>query len=94
MLAARQKLGLLLAKNGSNWRNDKKNFPPGDGPQGSVDFSPVWFQQGHDVCTSLHKIYSSAAHSELGNGARPAANFSEFTFMHLCIGMAQCHVRI
>ena len=52
MLAAWEKLCLLLkiSKNGSSLRDDEKNFrSEGDAPQGSVNLSPVWFQQGHDV---------------------------------------------
>jgi len=52
MLAAQEKLCLLLkiSKNGSSWHDDEKNFrSEEDAPQGLVNLSPAWFQQGHDV---------------------------------------------
>jgi len=53
MLAAREKLRPLLEKSlksRSTWHDDMKKFHlGGEGPQGSVNLSPTWFQQGQDV---------------------------------------------
>jgi hypothetical protein len=52
MMAATEKLRPLLMKRqiGASWRTDPKKFCPGTkGPKGSVDISPAWFQQGHEV---------------------------------------------
>jgi hypothetical protein len=95
MLAAREKLLPLLKKSqsGSSWRDEVNNFHPGEGPHGSVNLSPAWFQQGHDVSASAHRICFSAAHSELGNGATAPAGFCELPLTG-CIGLARCHLRI
>jgi hypothetical protein len=80
MLAAREKLRPLLkiGQSGSSWRGKVKYFHPGgEGPQGSANLSPAWFQQGHDVSASAQRIYFSAAHFESGNGATTSAGFSE-----------------
>ena len=67
MLAAHEKLHPLLEmslRSGSNWRDEINFFcSEGEGPQGLVNLSPAWFQQGHDVSASVHRIYFSAAHS-------------------------------
>jgi hypothetical protein len=95
MLAVREKLRPLLEKllkHGNTWRDDLKNFHLGeDGPLGSVNLSPAWFQQGHDVSASVHKIYFSAAYSELGNGATTPTGFCKLRFA-CCIGLARCHL--
>jgi hypothetical protein len=95
MSAAQEKLHPLLKipPHGSSWRNDRKFYYPGEGPQGSVNLSPAWFQQGHDVSASSHKFYISAAHSELGNGARIPACFYKLQGA-CCTGLAKCHLRI
>ena len=51
MLAAREKLRPLLktAQSGNSWRDDLNLYHTGEGPQGLVNLSPAWFQQGHDV---------------------------------------------
>ncbi len=69
MLVAQGKLLPLLgmSQGGSSWRDDPKYFRSGEGPQGSVNLSPTWFPQGHDVSASAHGIYSLAAYSESGN---------------------------
>jgi hypothetical protein len=57
MLVAREKLCPLLENSlqgGSTWRDDLENFHSGEGPQGSVNLSPAWFPQGHDVSASAH----------------------------------------
>ncbi len=96
MLAARGKLGPLLkmAESGSSWRNHQEMYPSGaEGPRGSVNLSPAWFQLGHDVSVSTHKIFFSATYSKSGNVARLPACLCrlQFTFR---IGMARCHLRI
>ena len=66
MLEAQEKLFLLLEtlQSGSSWQEDPELYPSGEkGPQGSVNLSPMWFQQAHDMSTSTHTIYFSAAHS-------------------------------
>ena len=79
MLVAREKLRLLLEKLlhcSSTWHNDLKNFHPGEGLQGSVNLSPAWFQQGHDVSASSCRIHFLAAHdSKSGNGAKISTGF-------------------
>jgi hypothetical protein len=66
MLTARDKLRLLLEKSlsGRTWRENVENYRKGDGPQGSVNLSPAWFQQAHDVSTLTDRIYFSAAYSK------------------------------
>ena len=57
MLVVQEKLCPLLKKSlqgGSTWRDDLENFHSGAGPQSSVNLSPAWFQQGHDVSNSAH----------------------------------------
>ena len=57
MMAATANLHPLLGKrqSGASWRSDPGNFPSGaKGVHGSVNISPAWFQQGHEVsCASL-----------------------------------------
>jgi hypothetical protein len=50
-MAATVKLYPLLHKQGgSSWRLDKRLFPSGkEGPQGLLNISPAWFEQGHEV---------------------------------------------
>src|SRR5260370_38944359 len=70
MLAVQEKLLLLLkvSESGSSWHDDQENFYfRGEGPQGSVNLSPTWFQQGHDVSTSLQRIHSWQLIFESGN---------------------------
>ena len=95
MLAARETLRPLLSpsQGGNSWRNDRKFFHSGAGPQGSENFSPGWFSQGHDLSALTHRIYLSAAHSKSGNGARISAGFCELEITH-CVGMVGCHLRI
>lgn len=56
MLTARERLGPLLdiPQNPRSWRDNPEYFHLGDGPQGSENLSPGWFQQGHDVSASAH----------------------------------------
>jgi hypothetical protein len=57
MLAAQEKLHPLLKmlQLGSSWREDQEHFHSGgEGPQGWVNLSPAWFQQGHDVSASVN----------------------------------------
>jgi hypothetical protein len=96
MLGAREKLRPLLGKSqhGSCWRDDLEHFHlGGEGPWGSVNLSPGWFQQGHDVSASAHSIHFSAAHSESGNGATIPAGFCELQ-RSCCIGLARCYLRV
>ena len=96
MLAARERLRPLLEKSmksGNNWRDDLRYFHEGEGPQGSVNLSPAWFQQGHDVSASERRIYFSAAYSELGDGATIPTGLCKLQFA-CCIGLAICHLRI
>ncbi len=71
MLVVQGKLLPLLgmSQGGSSWHDDPKYFRSGEGRQGSVNLSPTWFPQGHDVSASAHGIYSLAAYSESGNHA-------------------------
>jgi len=59
MLMAQEKLRPLVTipPSGKSWREDPDSFRPGEGPQGSVNLLPAWFQQGHDVSASMHKLY-------------------------------------
>lgn len=59
MLAAREKLRPLIKTSSSNssWRNNEKNFHSGEDIQGSVNLSPAWFQQAHDVSASAHDSF-------------------------------------
>jgi hypothetical protein len=96
MLAAREKLRPLLktSKDSSLWRRDEKNFhPEGQHPQGSVDLSPGWFQQAHDVSILAHELYSSAAHFKSGDVATTPAGFCELQGAR-CIGLAGLHLGI
>jgi len=78
MLVAREKLRPLLngSQSGSTWRDDQKRFH-GEGLKGSVNLSPAWFQQAHDVSALAHRIYFSAAYSKSGNVATIPAGFCE-----------------
>jgi hypothetical protein len=52
MTAATEKLYSLLTMDttdGGNWRDDHRNYYDGKTPSGSVNISPAWFQQGHEV---------------------------------------------
>ena len=65
MLAAGKKLHPLLngPKDGGYWRNDPKYFnPKGEDPLGSIDLSPAWFPQGHDVSASADRVYFLTAY--------------------------------
>jgi len=96
MLVAQEKLHPLLEKSlqcGSTWHDDLKNFHLGEGPQGLVNLSPAWFQQGHDVSAPIHGIYLLAAHSELDNNIKMPIGFYKLLFA-CCIGLARCHLRI
>jgi len=95
MLAAREKLGPLLktSKSGSSWRRDQKHFrSEGKRPKGSVDLSPGWFQQGHDVSIA-YELYSSEAHFKSGIVATTPASFCELQGAR-CIGLAGFYLRI
>jgi hypothetical protein len=63
MLAAREIVRPLLKppESGSSWRDGLEHFYSGEGPQGSINFSPAWFPQAHDVSASAHRVYLSAA---------------------------------
>jgi hypothetical protein len=96
MLAAKEKLHPLLKipPSGSCWRDDPKYFQSGgEDPKGSVNFSPAWFQQGHDVSASVHTIYLSAAYSELGDGATIPTGVCKLP-LACCLGLARCHLRV
>lgn len=95
MLTGREKLRPLLgmSQGGSSWRDDPKYFHPRQGPQGSVNLSPAWFQQGHDVSALAHGIYSSAAHSESGNCATTPTGLCKLQ-VACRIELAGCHLRI
>ena len=54
-MIATGKLHLLLGKGKhqvrTSWPDDAGIFPPeAKGPQGVLNLSPAWFQQGHGVC--------------------------------------------
>ena len=52
MMAATEKLYPLLSKSQGNtsWRNHTALFPSEtESPSGSLNMSPAWFQQGHEV---------------------------------------------
>src|SRR6266702_8286110 len=52
MMAATEKLHPSLSKRQSStsWRVDPEIFPSGlEGLQGTINISPAWFQQGHEV---------------------------------------------
>jgi hypothetical protein len=52
-MAATEKLDSLLKIGGASWRVDRENFNSGTRLQeGSIDLSPAWFQQGHEVSVS------------------------------------------
>jgi len=96
MLAAREKLRPLLktSKSGSSWRRDQNHFrSEGERPQGSVDLSSGWFQQGHGVSISARELYSLAAHFKSGNVATTPAGFCELQGAR-CIGLAGFYFRI
>ena len=82
MLAAREKLCPLLKplKHRGCWCNDPKFYYSGgdsEGPQGSVNLSSVWFQQGHNVSTLANRIQISAAHYKSGNDATISTHFCQ-----------------
>ena len=59
MLVARQKLCSLLDSSIHSrcWCDDLEYFHLGEESlQGSVKFSPAWFQQGHDVSAPIHRV--------------------------------------
>src|SRR5260221_11901627 len=96
MLVARERLHLLLktAKGGSSWGDDLGIYHSGaEGPQGLVNLSPVWFQLGHDVSVSMHKMFFLAAYHKSGKDARLPTCLCKLQF-GCCIGMARCHLRI
>ena len=94
MLNAQNKLRPLLKmpKSGSCWRKNIKYFQ-GDGYKGSVNLSPAWFQQGHDMSVLMHKPYFSAAQSESGNIATTPEGLRELR-KACCIGLASCYLRV
>jgi hypothetical protein len=55
MMAAMVKLHpLLQKKGGTSWHLDQSLFPSGkEGPQGVLNISPAWFEQGHEVRHSI-----------------------------------------
>ena len=95
MLTAREKLGSLLniPRNSPSWRDNSEFFHQGDGPQGSANLSPGWFQKGYDVSASACSIHFSAAYSESENGAAMPTGFCKFPLAS-CNGVARCHLRI
>jgi hypothetical protein len=45
------------SKSGTSWRVDCENFNSGTRFQeGSVNLSPAWFQQGHEVSVSAYDV--------------------------------------
>src|SRR5712691_1867902 len=95
MLTAREKLRPLLKvpQSGRSWRDSLNYFHSGEGPQGSVNLSPTWFQQGHDMSDSVSRLCSLAAYSKSGNVARLPAGLCK-PQVACCIGLARCHLRI
>src|SRR5580698_30725 len=98
MLAAQEKLHPLLklpqSGTGRSWRDELEIFRAGgEGPLGSVNLSPAWFQQGHDVGASENRFYFLAAHYELGNRAGIPTHLCELQFS-CCIGLAKYHLGI
>ncbi|KAH9037002.1 hypothetical protein EDB85DRAFT_1861756 [Lactarius pseudohatsudake] len=62
MMAATQKLHSLLEKRprSTSWRLDPEYFPSGlEGLQGLVNFSPAWFQQGHERVQEFPQVSAS-----------------------------------
>jgi hypothetical protein len=53
MMGATEKLNPLLGKHqrGASWRVDPEIYRPATmtAPQGLLNLSPAWFQQGHEV---------------------------------------------
>jgi len=85
MLAAREKLGLLL-------KTSKHFHSEGKCPKGLVDLSPGWFQQGHDVSIA-YELYSLEAHFKSGIVATTPASFCELQGARY-IGLAGFYLRI
>ncbi|KAH9166668.1 hypothetical protein EDB89DRAFT_1857208 [Lactarius sanguifluus] len=57
-----QKLHSMLEKRpkGTSWRVDLGYFPSGlEGLQGLADFSPAWFQQGHEMVQEFPQVSAS-----------------------------------
>ena len=81
MFEARETLRPLLevSRSGSSWREDPELYPPGgEGLQGSVNLSPAWFQQAHDVSISTYTIYfrQLIQHQKISQECpQPSANF-------------------
>jgi hypothetical protein len=64
IIKATEKLNPLLKKSqsyapGTYWRNDHKNFKQAGARlrPGSINISPAWFQQAHDVSVSACRIF-------------------------------------
>ena len=95
MLTVREKLGPLLniPQNSPSWRDNLEFFHRGDGPQGSVNLSPGWFQKGYDVSASVYSIYFSAAYFKSENGATMPTGFCKLPLAS-CNGVARCYLRI
>jgi hypothetical protein len=65
----------MLQHSSSTWHNEMKYFHSGRGPQGSLNLSLAWFQQGHNVSASSYKNLFSTAYSKLGNSATIPTGF-------------------
>lgn len=64
IIKATEKLNPLLKKslteaNDADWRNNKRNFKQAEAHLclGSINISPGWFQQGHEVSVSACRIF-------------------------------------
>jgi len=96
MLEVQEKLFPLLetSQSGSSWQEDPELYPSGGkGLQGLVNLSPAWFQQAHDVSTSMHTIYFLAAHSISENIARMPRTLCKLQIAY-GIEVARFHPRI
>jgi len=95
MFEAQEELHLLLemSQSGSAWCDDLELYSSGQGLQGSVNLSPAWFQQAHNVSVSTHMIYFSAAHPKSENVTRIPTTLCKLQIA-CCIEVARCHLRI
>lgn len=50
---------------GCAWRNSNYSVAPGEGQFGSgtINLSPAWFQQGHEVCSCLDSHINAVLNS-------------------------------
>ncbi|KAH8982775.1 hypothetical protein EDB86DRAFT_2834213 [Lactarius hatsudake] len=80
MMVATQKLHSMLEKRpkGTSWHVDPGYFPSGlEGLQGLVDFSPAWFQQGHELGAICHSHWSPVT-SHMQSNIRACAAVRSF----------------